>query len=93
MGFPCNQFGAQEPGGADEIAAFCQRNYGVGFLMAEKVEVNGPGAHPLFPISPRSAARRAGQPGHEVEFHQVPGGSRGSPDPSLRPDDFTRRPG
>ena len=48
IGFPCNQFGAQEPGGADEIAGFCQRNYGVGFIMADKVEVNGAGAHPLF---------------------------------------------
>ena len=41
IGFPCNQFGAQEPGGADEIAGFCQRNYNVGFIMADKVEVNG----------------------------------------------------
>ena len=48
IGFPCNQFGAQEPGGADEIAGFCQRNYDVGFIMADKVEVNGAGAHPLF---------------------------------------------
>lgn len=48
LGFPCNQFGNQEPGGADEITAFCQRNYGVSFPMFAKVEVNGPGAHPLF---------------------------------------------
>lgn len=48
LGFPCNQFGAQEPGDAQEIGAFCQKNYGVGFPLAEKVEVNGPGAHPLF---------------------------------------------
>ena len=48
IGFPCNQFGAQEPGSADEIAGFCQRNYGVDFILAEKVEVNGSGAHPLF---------------------------------------------
>ena len=48
IGFPCTQFGAQEPGGADEIAGFCQRNYDVGFIMADKVEVNGAGAHPLF---------------------------------------------
>ncbi|NLF55211.1 MAG: glutathione peroxidase [Thauera phenolivorans] len=48
IGFPCNQFGAQEPGGADEIAAFCERNYGVSFPLSEKVEVNGEGAHPLF---------------------------------------------
>ena len=48
LGFPCNQFGAQEPGEADEIGAFCERNYGVEFPMFEKVDVNGAGAHPLF---------------------------------------------
>lgn len=48
VGFPCNQFGGQEPGDAGRIAEFCQRNYGVGFLMADKVLVNGEGAHPLF---------------------------------------------
>ncbi len=48
LGFPCNQFGAQEPGGAEEIGAFCRKNYGATFPMFEKVEVNGPAAHPLF---------------------------------------------
>ncbi|NML25384.1 glutathione peroxidase [Zoogloea dura] len=48
VGFPCNQFGAQEPAGAGEIERFCQRNFGVGFLMADKVDVNGDEAHPLF---------------------------------------------
>lgn len=48
IGFPCNQFGTQEPGSAAEIAGFCQRNYGVDFVLAEKVDVNGSGAHPLF---------------------------------------------
>lgn len=48
IGFPCNQFGGQEPGNAGEIGAFCEKNYGVSFPMAEKIEVNGPGAHPLF---------------------------------------------
>lgn len=48
LGFPCNQFGGQEPGTAEEIGAFCQRNYGVTFPMFEKVDVNGPDAHPLF---------------------------------------------
>jgi glutathione peroxidase len=48
LGFPCNQFGAQDPGSDDEIASFCQVNYGVTFPMMSKVEVNGPGAHPLF---------------------------------------------
>lgn len=48
VGFPCNQFGGQEPGTAEEIAAFCSATYGVSFPMTEKVEVNGPGAHPVF---------------------------------------------
>ena len=48
LGFPCNQFGAQEPGSSDEIATFCERNYGVTFPMFDKVDVNGDSAHPLF---------------------------------------------
>jgi glutathione peroxidase len=46
--FPCNQFGRQEPGSAEDITAFCQRHYGVSFQLFEKIEVNGPGAHPLY---------------------------------------------
>jgi glutathione peroxidase len=48
LGFPCNQFGAQEPGRADEIASFCSTTYGVDFPMFDKVEVNGPRRHPLY---------------------------------------------
>ena len=48
LGFPCNQFGGQEPGGEAEIGAFCQKNYGVSFPMFAKVDVKGPNAHPLF---------------------------------------------
>ena len=48
LGFPSNQFGAQDPGSNDEIAAFCQKNYGVSFPMMAKTDVNGPGAHPLW---------------------------------------------
>jgi glutathione peroxidase len=48
VGFPCNQFGGQEPGDSAEIGEFCQRNYGVGFQMMEKVDVNGPQAHPVY---------------------------------------------
>jgi glutathione peroxidase len=48
LGFPCNQFGAQEPGNADEIGAFCEKNYGVSFPLFEKIEVNGDSAHPLY---------------------------------------------
>ena len=48
LGFPCNQFGSQDPGSNEEIGAFCQKNYGVSFEMFEKVDVNGDDAHPLF---------------------------------------------
>ena len=48
LGFPCNQFGSQDPGNNESIASFCQLNYGVSFPMMEKIKVNGPEAHPLY---------------------------------------------
>ncbi|HUX38169.1 MAG TPA: glutathione peroxidase [Rectinemataceae bacterium] len=48
IGLPCDQFAHQEPGSDAEIAAFCELNYGVSFPLMAKIEVNGPGAHPLF---------------------------------------------
>ncbi|MYM65203.1 glutathione peroxidase [Pseudomaricurvus sp. HS19] len=48
LGFPCNQFGKQEPGDEGEISGFCQRNYGVSFPMFAKIDVNGDNAHPLY---------------------------------------------
>jgi glutathione peroxidase len=48
LGFPCNQFGRQEPGDADAIGAFCETNYGVTFPLFAKIDVNGGNAHPLF---------------------------------------------
>lgn len=48
VGVPCNQFGGQEPGSAEEIAEFCSATYGVSFPMSEKVEVNGEGRHPIY---------------------------------------------
>jgi glutathione peroxidase len=48
LGFPCNQFGSQEPGSADDIGQFCQVNYGVSFPMFAKIDVNGAQAHPLY---------------------------------------------
>lgn len=61
LGFPCNDFGAQEPGDAAEIADFCQRNYGVRFPMFEKVEVNRDARHPLYKelIAAQPQARQA----------------------------------
>ena len=57
LAFPCNQFGAQEPGDAAEIREFCSLNYDVSFPVFEKIEVNGPGAHPVF------RALKAARPG------------------------------
>jgi glutathione peroxidase len=48
VGVPCNQFGGQEPGSAEDIETFCSTTYGVSFPMTEKVEVNGPGRHPIY---------------------------------------------
>ena len=48
LGFPCNQFGGQDPGSNEQIGAFCQKNYGVSFPMFAKVDVKGAGAHPIF---------------------------------------------
>jgi len=55
LGFPCNQFGGQEPGGADDIRTFCETSYGVTFPMFDKIDVNGPRAHPLFAALKRAA--------------------------------------
>ncbi|KUJ69306.1 glutathione peroxidase [Streptomyces albus subsp. albus] len=50
VGFPCNQFKGQEPGSPEEIRAFCSATYGVTFPLMEKIEVNGPGRHPLYQL-------------------------------------------
>ena len=55
LGFPCNQFGGQDPGTYKEIGAFCQRNYGVSFPMFAKVDVKGPEAHVIFRFLTREA--------------------------------------
>jgi glutathione peroxidase len=68
LGFPCNQFGGQDPGSAEEIGAFCQRNYGVSFTMMEKVEVNGPNAHPLFAWLKHEAPGLLGSEGIKWNF-------------------------
>jgi glutathione peroxidase len=56
LGFPCNQFGGQEPGDAATIGAFCQANYGVSFPMFAKIEVNGANAHPLYAFLKHTAS-------------------------------------
>jgi glutathione peroxidase len=61
IGVPCNQFGKQEPGSSDEIATFCQKNYGVEFLMTEKIDVKGDGQHKLYKwLTDKSANGKVG---------------------------------
>jgi len=62
VGFPCNQFGGQEPGSADEIAQFCSATYGVTFPMFEKIDVNGPNRHPIY-VELTAEADAAGESG------------------------------
>jgi glutathione peroxidase len=61
LGFPCDQFGHQEPGGDAEIATFCERNFGVTFPLFSKVEVNGAGTHPVFVHLKKAAPGLLGQ--------------------------------
>ena len=68
LGFPCNQFGAQEPGEADEIAGFCQKNYGVTFPMFAKIDVNGEHAHPLYQYLKKAAPGLLGSEGIKWNF-------------------------
>jgi glutathione peroxidase len=68
LGFPCNQFGHQDPGSNDEIASFCQQNYGVSFPMFAKIDVNGPDAHPLFKYLKEQAPGVLGSEGIKWNF-------------------------
>jgi len=68
LGFPCNQFGAQEPGNADEIGSFCQKNYGVTFPMFAKIDVNGDDTHPLYQHLKKEARGLLGSEGIKWNF-------------------------
>jgi glutathione peroxidase len=68
LGFPCNQFGAQDPGSNAEIGAFCQKNYGATFAMMEKIDVNGKDAHPLFQWLKQQAPGLLGSEGIKWNF-------------------------
>ena len=68
LGFPCNQFGKQDPGSNDEIQEFCQLNYGVSFPMFGKIEVNGSGADPLFKHLKQEAPGALGSKGIKWNF-------------------------
>ncbi len=90
LGFPCNQFGAQEPGSAEEIETFCSINYGVTFPMFEKVVVNGPDRHPLY-VELTQVADAAGKAGDiEWNFEKFlvsPDGAVRRFRPKTKPDD------
>ena len=77
LGFPCNQFGAQDPGSNTEIGAFCQKNYGVAFDMMAKIDVNGSQAHPLFQWLKQQAPGLLGSEGIKWNFTKFLGGRDG----------------
>ena len=68
LGFPCNQFGHQEPGDESEIGQFCQVNYGVSFPMFAKIDVNGANAHPLYKFLTREKRGILGTPNIKWNF-------------------------
>jgi len=68
LGFPCNQFGAQEPGDAAEIQSFCSLTYDVTFPMFEKIEVNGEGTHPLYAFLKKEKKGLLGSEGIKWNF-------------------------
>lgn len=79
LGFPCNQFGRQEPGNADEIAQFCDRTFGVSFPILAKVEVKGAGADPLFDYLSRARRTLFGTRGIRWNFTKFLVGRDGVP--------------
>jgi glutathione peroxidase len=90
LGFPCNQFGAQEPGTEAEIAAFCRENYGPSFPIFAKITVNGPKAHPLYRYLTRAKRGFLGTPGIKWNFTKFLVGRDGKPvaryAPQVNPD-------
>jgi glutathione peroxidase len=68
LGFPCNQFGQQEPGSATEIQSFCEKRFGVSFPLFEKIDVNGANAHPLYQYLEKAAPGIFGTEGIKWNF-------------------------
>jgi glutathione peroxidase len=92
LGFPCNQFGAQEPGSAADIGAFCEKNYGVSFPMFSKIDVNGSNAHPLFQLLKSEATGLLGTEGIKWNFTKFLVGADGKVHsrhaPTEKPEDL-----
>lgn len=78
LGFPCNQFGSQDPGSNEEIGAFCQKNYGVSFPMMAKTDVNGAQAHPLYQWLKAQAPGVLGSEGIKWNFTKFLVGKNGT---------------
>ena len=91
LGFPCNQFGQQEPGENHEIASFCQLNYGVTFAMMAKVDVNGANAHPLYKWLSAQAPGLRGSQSIKWNFTKFLVGRDGSPIRRYAPQDAPER--
>ena len=95
VGVPCNQFGAQEPGSAQEITAFCSTNYGVTFPMTEKIEVNGADRHALYQMLTTTADAEGHSGDIRWNFEKFLVGKDGKVvarfSPMVAPDDATLR--
>jgi glutathione peroxidase len=93
LGFPCNQFGEQEPGSANEIGAFCEKNYGVSFPIFEKVDVNGDNAHPLYQWLKEAAPGLLGSKAIKWNFTKFlvdrSGSVKARYAPTTKPEDLT----
>ena len=87
LGFPCNQFGSQDPGSNDEIASFCQLNYGVDFPMMEKIDVNGAKADPLYQWLTKEAPGLLGSKAIKWNFTKFLVGRDGKPLKRYAPTD------
>lgn len=95
VGVPCNQFGEQEPGTADEITTFCSTNYGVTFPMTQKIDVNGATRHPLYDILTKTKDAEGHEGDIRWNFEKFLIGKDGSVvarfSPMVAPDDATMR--
>jgi len=93
LGFPCNQFGGQEPGGPDQIASFCSSRFGVDFPLFAKIEVNGGDAHPLYRFLKKAAPGALGTQAIKWNFTKFLVGRDGAVigrfAPTMRPEDLT----
>jgi glutathione peroxidase len=87
LGFPCNQFGSQDPGSNADIETFCQSNYGVSFQMMEKIDVNGKNAHPLYAWLKEEAPGILGSEGIKWNFTKFLVGRNGQVIKRFAPQD------